>query len=125
MFASLPLWPQVLAVLTGTMLFGVGISLVVSPSSMTGNFGVPQKHPINPFVYLCAGREMTLGLSILLLAYLGEWKAVGAVMFALLVTGLGDLLVDMKYGRGSQVALVVHGLPTALAVIPASLLIRG
>lgn len=118
-------WPQTLAILFGTTMLAVGITLFISPSAMTGGFGVPQKHPINPFVYLCAGREITLGLSLLLLAYLGEWRAIGAVMVALWATGLADILVDMKYGRGMQGALLVQGFPTALTAIPASLLIRA
>jgi len=96
--------PKALASLLGAGLVSMGISTLATPQSSTAAYGIPQKTPINPFVYVFASRETSLGLAILALAAVNEWRAVGVVMATLGVSGLSDLVLDAKYGRGFRTA---------------------
>lgn len=106
---------KLLASLLGAGMVYMGISTFASPETSTAVFGIAQKAPINPFIYVFASRETSLGLAILALASLSEWKAVGVLSMAIGFSGLSDLILDAKYGRGMR-AFMIHGVPTIVMI---------
>ncbi|KAF3402085.1 hypothetical protein F1880_009809 [Penicillium rolfsii] len=99
--------------LLGVGMFGSGVISALNPIDYADNFG----HPIRDFslyrkalsemesrltrsgsgwVAIFAGRELTLGSSILILNYLGEFKALSVLVSALYWTALGDALGNIK-----------------------------
>jgi hypothetical protein len=117
MLATTLFMSQFGAVAIALAMLHMGITSYMNPTHSTGAVGVPQRPPINPWVYMFAARETGVALAMLVFAYLGDWRAVGIVFAALLpVAGPTDVAIEAKFGRGVRTAVLRHGVPASFCL---------
>lgn len=94
-------WPYYWAV------FYAGILLMVSVGTFTpaaydicesAGFSQPRNQPLNTYVYLFAGCQFMLGLSVAILELAGEWRAVSVIIACALPMGVVGLTQSAKEG---------------------------
>lgn len=79
-----------LSCLIGILALGGGVQSIVNPQAFGETIGVPVPTPVSPFVSFTGARNLWSGLSILMLLYTGQRKAVGTILMCGVVTGMTD-----------------------------------
>lgn len=100
----LPTWPYIWAIFYATILLIISISTFTpfahSVCEQAG-FPQPRNQPLNTYVYLFAGCQFMLGLSVAILEAVGEWRAVSVIIASSLPMGIvGTSLSAMRGGNG-------------------------
>ncbi len=109
-----PFIPRALATTLGAVICHAGISAYTQPVIFTRTFGIPQKEPVNPWVYAFAARELTLGIVLCTFAVRRDWNSVGLVGAIMSICGVTDGILDGKFGAGWKSAWKVHLIPTVV-----------
>jgi hypothetical protein len=92
----------------------IGICAVIRPLPMAAKFGISVGEPALPYVVSTGIRDVFIGLAVLILFYLQEWKALGAINLCIAIVAISDFMIVRKYGN--KKTSYVH-LAGAIAVI--------
>lgn len=122
---TLPAMAHNLPIVLGAFLVHVGVWSFTSPTAVARTYGVPvPSSTVNPWILSFGSRDLGYGCAILMLAYDGDWRALGIVLATLLVAGVADIMITVKYGVGGwSRAIKVHGPGTLLVAVLAPYLI--
>ncbi|KAL3491860.1 hypothetical protein BJX62DRAFT_236712 [Aspergillus germanicus] len=87
----------------GTSMLGLGIYRIFSPRQAYTLFGLPLQDPSepSPFIYNCAGRDLTLGAAYLLLGAQRNREGLRALVLATAIAAHADALTVWVHG-GSE-----------------------
>ncbi|ETN37703.1 uncharacterized protein HMPREF1541_07326 [Cyphellophora europaea CBS 101466] len=115
---SLADWPYAWAYFFPVMLLSIAIG-TFTPAAHSileqGGFPQPRHQPLNVYVYLFAGCQSAVGLSVAVLEALGDWKAVGVILGCLTPMALlSTSLSAVKGGTGLGSAFWTHGVMTVI-----------
>ena len=92
---------HVLAILLALNLLHVGYWTFTNAAGMGKAFGLPVKNAnAEHWAYAFGARESGYGLAILMLAYMGDWRAVGVVLSTGVILAVFDVYVCTLYGEG-------------------------
>ncbi|KAK5061507.1 hypothetical protein LTR84_008051 [Exophiala bonariae] len=111
-------WAYTWAIFYATILLTISIS-TFTPLAHTvceqAGFPQPRDQPLHVYVYLFAGCQFMLGLSLAVLEAAGEWRAVSVIVACALPMGLlGTTLSAVKGGQGCGTAFWSHALLTSI-----------
>ncbi|CEL05142.1 hypothetical protein ASPCAL06262 [Aspergillus calidoustus] len=88
----------------GTSMLGLGIYRILSPRQAYTLFGLPFPQPPrdtpSPFIYNCAGRDLTLGAAYLLLGAQKNREGLRALVLATAIAAHADALTVWVHGGG-------------------------
>ncbi|KIW40817.1 uncharacterized protein PV06_07989 [Exophiala oligosperma] len=76
-------WPYVWAYVYSFMLLSIALATFTPAAhhvAERAGFPQPRDRPLNVYVYLLAGSQLMIGLSVAVLVFLGDWKAVSVVI---------------------------------------------
>ena len=105
-------WPYLWAAFYAAILIIISIS-TFTPAGYDvceqGGFPQPRNQPLNVYVYLFAGCQFQVGLSVAVLLAAGEWRALSAVIACATPMGLvGTTLSATRGGMGFGKAFFTH-----------------
>ncbi|KAL3473660.1 hypothetical protein BJX99DRAFT_233080 [Aspergillus californicus] len=105
---------RTISLLLGVGMVSSGITSALNPIPYSGKFGFPIRDPLHRkatiesqgrleksgsgWVAVFAGRELTIGSTLLVLNYLGEVKALSILVSSLYFTAAGDVFGNIWYG---------------------------
>ncbi|KAK4696593.1 hypothetical protein P7C71_g1341, partial [Lecanoromycetidae sp. Uapishka_2] len=102
---------------TGMGLLGIGggIYSLINPVAFSDGFGIPITSPSSPalpFVSFAGARNLTSGISGLLLLYSGQRKAAGLAMMSGVTTAMIDSWICAEYGakKGKAASHAIMGI---------------
>ncbi len=125
--------------LLGLVILYTGLTAFTRPSTFAENFGLPlirstsrtsppstrtntntdtkadgNTHvtPPEAYILIFAGREVSLGITILTFLYLNEIRVLSVVLFCTYSAGLGDLIATWRFGPDG--AVTMHVVPILL-----------
>jgi hypothetical protein len=98
-FLTVPSIVYLLTVLLAVHMLHIGIWAFTSTLEMSTSFGIPT-NASNPWVYIFAARELSYGIAIFRLAYLQYWRAMGVFLGTVVICGITDAVVGVKFGEG-------------------------
>ena len=95
----------------------IGICAVIRPQPMAIKFGIAADESALPYVVSTGIRDVFIGLTVLILFFLSEWHALGAINFCIGIVAISDFKVVYKYGDkktsyihlGGALAVVIYG----------------
>ena len=87
-----------IAPLMGLVTFIIGVCAFARPQAMALKFGIPASGLALPYVVSTGIRDVFMGLSILILYFLSDWQALGAIILCIAVVALSDFLMVRKHG---------------------------
>ncbi|KAL9599689.1 MAG: hypothetical protein Q9219_003677 [cf. Caloplaca sp. 3 TL-2023] len=95
-----------LSSLIGVVALGGGIQSIATPKTFAEkNMGLPIDSSAIPFVSVAGARNLSSGLTILTLLYMGQRKAVGTVLMCGVVAGMTDAWISAKYNARQGLAV--------------------
>jgi hypothetical protein len=89
---------EYIAPIIGIVSLLIGIAAAAKPEAMSAKFGIAAKGATWPYVVSTGMRDVFMGLTVLILFYLQQWQAQGAIQLCLGVVALSDFWVVSKYG---------------------------
>lgn len=89
---------QLVPLAIGILATLIGIGAVIKPQFMSGKFGITVQGEALPYVVCTGIRDVCIGLTMLILFYLNQWTAIGAVCLAIGVVALSDFAMVLKHG---------------------------
>jgi len=102
-----------LAPLIGLATLGIGLLAVAKPQKMSINYGIYANDKALPYVVATGIRDVFMGLMIVALFFLKEWRAIAIAQFLLAIVAIVDFSIVIK--SGEKLKALVH-LTGALAV---------
>ena len=116
----------VLTVLLGLAPISFALRFLLDPQGAASGFGIDPWPTGNEAGYYIvkAGRDLVLGLNILILFALGQRRATGILMAIVTIVPVGDMIAVLTHGGSVATALGVHGLTAAIVAAAAVLLLR-
>jgi len=87
-----------IAPLIGLGTLVIGICAVIRPKPMSKKFGVPASDSAIPYVISTGIRDVFIGLAVLILFYMKEWSALGAINLCIGIVAASDFRVVRRYG---------------------------
>jgi hypothetical protein len=102
-----------LAPLIGLATLGIGLLAVTRPQKMSINYGVSANNEALPYVVATGIRDVFMGLIILALFFLNEWRGIAIAQFLLAIVAIVDFAIVIKFGE--KLKALIH-LTGALAV---------
>ncbi len=82
----------------GLVTLMIGVGAVIRPKQMAVKFGIAASESALPYVVSTGIRDVFIGLTVLILFYLSEWQALGAVILCIALVAISDFLVVRKHG---------------------------
>lgn len=107
----------------GLLALGGGIYGLVNPIGFSETIGIPITSPDSPalpFSSFTAARNFGSGLTILVLAYSGQRKAIGTLLMCGVVTAAADAWICAKFGAVEGKAIGHFIMGTALGILGAA-----
>ena len=106
-----------IAPLIGMSTIIIGVFAVLRPQPMAKKFGITAHGAALPYVISTGIRDVFIGLTVLILFYLQEWKALGAINLCIAIVAISDFKVVRKYGDkktsyvhlAGAVAVIIYG----------------
>ena len=95
---SLPTVFHFITIIIGIVVFLIGVAAVLKPEPMSKKFGISANGPALPYVVSTGIRDVFIGLTIFILVYRQDWRALGAVNLCLALVAISDFLVVRKHG---------------------------
>ncbi|MEU4394980.1 DUF4267 domain-containing protein [Kribbella sp. NPDC023855] len=116
----------ILTVVLGLAPITFGLNYLLDGQGAASGFGIDPWPTGNAAGYFMvkAGRDLALGLNILVLLALGHRRATGIVMAIVTVAPILDMIAVFTHGGSAATALGVHGLTAVVVAIVAGLLLR-
>ncbi|MFD6158079.1 DUF4267 domain-containing protein [Nocardia sp. NPDC060256] len=114
-----------LSLIGAAFIIYVGISYVLTPSTMAPQFGLPEwpRGDAVGFLNLKGIRDITSGLIILALLAARQRFALGVATLVIALNPFGDMLTVLHYDGSTATAINVHGLTAVLVAFTGGLLI--
>lgn len=116
----------ILTVVLGLAPISFGLNFLFNAQGAASGFGIDPWPTGNEAGYYMvkAGRDLALGLNVLVLLALGHRRATGIVMALVTVAPILDMIAVLTHGGSAATALGVHGLTAVIVAIVAGLLLR-
>lgn len=116
----------ILTVVLGLAPISFGLNFLFDPQGAASGFGIDPWPTGNEAGYFAvkAGRDLALGLNILVLLALGQRRATGIVMALVTLVPIVDMVTVLTHGGSVATALGIHGLTAVIVAIAAALLLR-
>jgi hypothetical protein len=117
-----------MALLLALAIIAIGALYVVSPKTMTPNFGLPLPEEganIAWWLRLKGVRDIALGLTVLAFMALGAPRAVGVILLVEAIVPVGDMALILAAKGSTKTAFGVHGLTALLMVLAATPMMIG
>lgn len=76
----------------------IGILAVLRPGPMSKKFGIAASGATLPYVISTGVRDIFIGLTVLILFYLREQRALGWTILSIAIVAVSDFWVVQKYG---------------------------
>lgn len=107
-----------IAPLIGLATFVIGIFAVIRPLPMSVKFGISANKATLPYVISTGIRDVFIGLTVLILFYLQDWKALGVINLCIGIVAISDFTVVFKFGDrktsyvhlGGAISVVIYGI---------------
>ena len=114
---SLPTIGHYFPLIVGFFTLLIGIVATAKPEEMSKKFGIAVYGVALPYVMSTGIRDVFIGLIVLILFYLREWRALGAGHLCIGIVAISDFLVVRKYGDkktsmthlGGAVIVIAYG----------------
>jgi hypothetical protein len=117
-----------MALLLALAIIAIGALYVVSPKTMTPNFGLPLPENGTNIVWwlrLKGVRDIASGLTVLAFMALGAPRGVGIILLVEAIVPVGDMALILAAKGSTKTAFGVHGLTALLMVLAATPMIIG
>jgi hypothetical protein len=116
----------ILTVVLGFAPITFGLNFLFNAQGAASGFGIDPWPTGNEAGYYLvkAGRDLALGLNILILLALGQRRATGIVMAIVTLVPILDMIAVFTHGGSAATALGIHGLTAVIVAIVAGLLLR-
>ena len=117
-----------MALLLALAIIAIGALYVVSPKTMTPNFGLPLPEAganIAWWLRLKGVRDVVSGLTVLAFMAAGAPGGVGLILAVAAIIPVGDMLLILAAKGSTRSAFAIHGLTAVVMVLTAIPLIMG
>jgi len=114
--------PLGMALLLAVAIIAIGTLYVVSPKTMTPNFGLPLPEEganIAWWLRLKGVRDIVAGLAVLALMAWGAPREVGLILLVEAFIPVGDMLLVLAAKGSTKSAFGIHGVTAAVMVLAA------